>query len=325
MKVASILISPVLIILLLVSSCKKDEALPESDYFVYEYYNDSQPEISITPIQLSGKVVVGQASAFDNGSDVIISIEGVRLQDDVSNYAITKFIIDEDKGNGYMNQFEFGSNSSSIKTDIVTVLVLDMSSSLEHIADDLKSYAKDFASTVVNMSPNSQVAVVFFSSRSAIYPSGFYNSENIQGLLNLIDSFSDYQNKTALFEATLAGIELLNSVNFDGEKSLVVFTDGGDNDSNNPSIQKSTIDESTVNRFSIGLKGEDFVNSDLEFISSSKSQYVVADNESDLSDIFKKITRGVVSVYSLEYSRSNQKLNIDEKIRIRVSMEEDAI
>ena len=278
-------------------SCKQDEPFePEvvfqnttEEYLVYDYYNEGPPTISPTPVERSENVQVGLAEVIDDGNDAIITIRGLRVQSPDFSYEVDRFIIDEDDGNGYMNQFEFGADASSIQTDIASVLVLDMSSSLESIINDLKAYAKEYARAVVNSSPNSLVAVVFFSSRNAIEATNFVNADNIGALETLIDEFSNYQNKTALFEATNTAMNLISSLYFDGEKSVVVFTDGGDNDSNNPSSQLQTIQTSGINTFAIGLKGQDFVDADLSAIASNESQYIVADSEADLESIFRLV------------------------------------
>ena len=118
----------------------------------------------------------------DNGVDIVIP--GVRIRTESSNYEITRIKIEE-KAAGeecFILQNEFNNAQSSFQTDIATVLVLDMSSSLSENIEELKEYAKNFATTVVNSSDNSQVAVVFFSDRDAILSTGFYTSSNIQQL-----------------------------------------------------------------------------------------------------------------------------------------------
>jgi len=194
---------------------------------------------------------------------------------------------------------------------------------LSRVINDLKTYAKEYAQTVVNSSPNSKVAVVFFSSRSAIQTTRFFDSTTIGELDDIITNFTNYQNRTALYEATKVGINLLEGESFGGEKSLVVFTDGGDNDSNNPSQLKSEIQRSKIeNRFAIGLKGADFRQEDLEAVGSST---FIANDDSSLRDVFKIVGRGVISVYTIQYKRSTQSLSPGEQIKLRFSMTTKAI
>ncbi|MEO1517542.1 MAG: vWA domain-containing protein [Bacteroidota bacterium] len=299
--------------------------LNADEFLTYDYNNFSGPSVSSTPIDASKNVTSGPASVRQSGNDVIISIPGIRVRTDDHNYRVTDFAVDENKGTCFQTQSEFGSATTSVKTDILSVLVLDMSTSLESIIDDLKRYAKEYASTIVSSSDNSQVAVVFFSSRSAIEVTPFYGASDIASLHGEIDAFQDYQKRTALFQATQRAIELVENTQFNGEKSLVVFTDGGDNDSNNPTALKSLIESSSVNRFAIGLRGDDFRESDLNAIPTTLTNRVIANDASSLEQIFKTVTRGVISVYQIEYARSDQELGSNETIEVRFKMKTEKI
>ena len=131
--------------------------------------------------------------------------------------------------------------------------------------------------------------------------------------------FSNYQERTALYEAVQTGIELLEDLDFDGIKSLVAFTDGGDNDSNNPSALLNQINSSNIEKFAIGLRGTDFQESGLEAIVNEASNFVVADNIIALERIFRIVAKGVVSIYEIRYTRSDQLLSEEEQIEIRFS------
>lgn len=321
-------------VLFLLMSCGKDDngrsdcsAAAGKHYLIYDYFNEGAPTITADPVEVTNEVFYGSASAKEVGNEVVITIPGLRVRTETTNYEVVRFQIDEKIAgdNCFVTQSEFDADSSSFKTDIASVLVLDMSTSVSGIINNLKTYAKEYANTVVNSSDNSKVAVVFFSSRDAIESTRFYSSANINQLHALIDEFTNYQERTALYQATMVGIELLNNEPFDGEKSLVVFTDGGDNDSNNPTQLVQQINASTTNRFAIGLRGSDFRENNLSSIVSSKGNMVVAETSADLQKVFRIAGRGVISVYELQYRRSDQLLNADEAIQIRVSMETRAI
>ncbi len=292
---------------------------------VYEYDNSSiflQPGADLS--DQSKFISVDSASAVNIGQNTIrISLNGVRVQSNRNNFEIKKVIISEREKGGrkWEQQSEFSLNTSASKTDIASVLVLDMSTSLGGVVDNLKKYAKRFAHTIVEGTPNSKVAVIFFSTRSSIQSSIFYDATNIGLLDALIDGYSNYQDRTALFEATKTGLDLLDGLSFQGSKSLVVFTDGGDNDSNNPDNLKSTIGSSGIERFTIGLKGSDFDKDDLESIASDKGNSIVAKKESDLDDVFSQITKQVVSIYHIEYDRSDQILNKPIEILFEVELD----
>jgi len=299
------------------------------EYLTFTYYNQrgTNPVIRKT-LDNSQHITNETPYATINANDALITIPGIRIRTADRNFEIDSIKVEEtvstsDNPNCFTHSSEFDNSSSSFKTDILSVLVLDMSTSLSRVINDLKTYAKEYAQTVVNSSPNSKVAVVFFSSRSAIQTTRFFDSTTIGELDDIITNFTNYQNRTALYEATKVGINLLEGESFGGEKSLVVFTDGGDNDSNNPSQLKSEIQRSKIeNRFAIGLKGADFRQEDLEAVGSST---FIANDDSSLRDVFKIVGRGVISVYTIQYKRSTQSLSPGEQIKLRFSMTTKAI
>ncbi len=317
-----------IVTIVLIGACRKLEKFPlwvgGKEMLVYEYAHSSSLSPGVELKEQSKFISVDSASATDIGQNTIrISLNGVRVQSSRNNFEIEKVIISErEKGNRkWEQQSEFSLNTSASKTDIASVLVLDMSTSLGNVVDDLKKYAKTFAHTVVDGTINSKVAVIFFSTRSAIQSTIFYDASNISQLDALIDGYTNYQDRTALFEATKAGIDMLDGLTFQGSKSLVVFTDGGDNDSNNPDNLKSAIGNSSISRYAIGLKGADFDKDDLDAVASDKGNSVVAKKEKDLGDVFSQITKQVVSVYHIEYNRSDQILNNPLEILFEVELD----
>jgi hypothetical protein len=293
----------------------------------YEYFNTGTPSLTEMPVEQDGNIFFEAAFTQEvpNGVDVVIP--GVRIRTEDSNFEITRIKIEEKaiNDNCFVTQNEFNNAQSSFQTDIATVLVLDMSTSLSGNIESLKDYAKNFANTVVNSSDESTVAVVFFSDRDAIQSTRFYTSEDIQLLDFIIDNFNNFQQRTALYQAVETGIELLEGLDFEGIKSLVAFTDGGDNDSNNPTELLDQITSSDIEKFAIGLRGTDFQASGLEAIVNQASNFVVADNIIALENIFRIVAKGVVSVYEIRYTRSDQLLSEEEKIEIRFSFDAERI
>lgn len=284
------------------------------EYFEFDYHNPGTPVIDPQIISSSDFITVDIPSAIDDGTNALITFPGIRIQTETHNYTVEEFRISED---GFIWS-EPNSSNQFVKTSIASVLVLDMSSSVVSIFTELRQYALDFADDVVNSSDGSKVAVILFAGRNNIYRSPFYESSDVGNLATFIDTNVNHENKTALYEATEDAIQLLASDTFDGDKSILIFTDGGDNDSNNPTSIINAIQASDVNRFTIGLRGADFIENNLSQLSSHSSQHVVAESASDLEDIFRIIGLGVVSVYQLTYERSNQLLSSSEKIRIKV-------
>jgi hypothetical protein len=311
---------------LLNTSCEKNPLwVGEKEFFTVKYKNQyGTPNVSSKPWSNSPFISVNQITTRNNGNGVVqIIAEGIRIQSESKNYEIDTVTIFEKRGNKYIIQDEFNNLKTSKRTDIAAVLVLDMSTSLGDLVSKLKEYAKSFVEKVVLSTPNSKVAVVFFSGKNDIQETRFFGSGDY-GLLNtLIDNYSNYQSRTALFEATNRGLTLLNNLNFNGSKALVVFTDGGDNDSNNPEKLEKTIQESAHLRISIGLKGKDLNKDNIESIADSKSNAIIANKSEQLENIFETVAKQVVSVYSIVYNRSDQITS--EEIEIKFEIEVDKI
>lgn len=294
----------------------------------FSYYNEFDTGPSISSFAVSnGDITYNTPRAELRNDTVQIVVPGIRVQSDRHNYEITAFRIEESDGieSCFKTQSEFNQQNSNFKTDIAAVLVLDMSASLSSEVDQLKSYAKDFAQTIVDSSDGSKVAIVFFSSQLSIQTTDFFTRENIDDLKTRIDNFTDYQDRTALYYATAVGISMLDTLEFNGARSLVAFTDGGDNDSDNPSNLIAYIQRLGISVFSIGLNGEDFDQPKLERIATNGIEPVIANDISDLEDVFKRVGRGIISVYEVVYNRSAQLLSFEEEIDIRFSFEIERI
>jgi len=296
------------LLLIGLTTCQKNPLwVGNKEFFTVSYTNSTSPRVSSSPINESPFIEVGKISATNTGAGAVqIKAEGVRIQSKYNNFEIDTVLIYEKDKNRFKIQDEFNSISSSKKTDIAAVLVLDMSTSLSSLVNNLKEYAKSFVDKVVSSTPNSKVAIVFFSGKDDITSTAFYDNTNASVLKTLIDEFDNYQKRTALFKATSTGIEMLDKLNFTGSKALVVFTDGGDNDSNNPETLKSNIAQSEYLRISIGLKGDDFDKDDIESIASTKQYSIVAKKQEDLEGIFETVARQIISVYTIIYERSDQ-------------------
>lgn len=321
------LLTIVVLISITFSACQKNPlwvGKKEFTTYQYRYMESGGPEISEDPSNQSPFVEVGNAKAIQAGEDnVVITLDGIRVSSNQSNFIINEITISENDGNGWDVQNEFSSinTSTDVAVDVAAVLVLDMSSSLVDLIPDVKTYAKGFIDRIVEGTPGSKVAVIFFSSKSAIYQTEFYSADNADILKAEIDDFNNSTDRTALFDATQKGILMLdNLVDFEGSKALVVFTDGGDNDTDNPSSVKGNIEDNEYFRICIGLEGNDFDKSDLKTIASTKNNYIIVKEDDDLEDAFKSVAGQVSSVYKIEYERSGQLLEnfIDIKFEYKV-------
>ncbi len=305
-----------LAVTLLFTSCQKNPFwVGKQEYFTVEYSNSGFPRVT-EPIDASPFVTVDNMDVRNLGNGTVeVIANGVRIESAFSKFEITDINIFEKDGSRFEEQFEFTETPSNSKNDIAVVLVLDMSTSLEDLVNDLKSYAKDFIDQVVASTPGSRVAVVFFSDRDKIQATPFFGASNVGVLKTLVDNYTDYQPRTAVFEAVSTGISILNTFNFVGSKALVVFTDGGDNASDNKDLLKSQIANSPYLRIAIGLKGNDFRKNELEDLADSRANTLIVTDRAGLQKAFDEVGKQVVSVYRIVYERSDQLLSSPIQIK----------
>jgi hypothetical protein len=295
------------------SSCEKNPLwVGQSEFLTYKYSNNSVgglPTISDLPISKSPFIEVGGAEAINIGTNTVkIKLNGIQVQSRFRNFDISEINVyerDYVEGGKFKEQSEF-DNSFKSNNDVALVLALDMSTSLASLTNNVKQYASNFIDEVFSKSDSSIISVLFFSARTTIYQTEFYTRDNSAELKNEINSYSNFDSRTALFDATLGAINSLTSANFEGSKAVVVFTDGGDNDSADPTLTLNEIENSKILRFCIGLKGEDLNKEDLKAIASSKKNYVLAKEKDDLEKVFDEVSEMLSNVYSVSYFRSNQ-------------------
>ncbi|MCC7299220.1 MAG: VWA domain-containing protein [Bacteroidia bacterium] len=275
----------------------------------------SGPTFKIT--SSSGMIVYDEKSvkATNLGNGTIrISIDGVRSKYKIP-HELDTVKVQEKIDSKWKKQDEFQNNVSKFKSAVSAVLVLDISSSIGDNIDNVKQYAKDFITEIYNANQNSEIAVIMFSKNVAA--SSFYKYANRQQLINFIDNNKNYEDRTTLYEACNQGITLLNANNNNKVKAEIIFTDGGDNNTDNPETVLKAIQASTISRYAIGVDGTDFDKQALKDI-CTEDNWVKARNYDNLKKVFKEVSYLVSNVYRIEYDRSDQTLENAIDIRFKV-------
>jgi hypothetical protein len=106
-----------------------------------------------------------------------------------------------------------------------------------------------------------------------------------------------------------------------GVKTIITFTDGGDNNSDNPQSMVTDIQDSKILRFAIGVKGKDYDKNALKDIASSNKYVTVAKNYKNLENAFNDVAGLVSNVYRIRYLRSDQKLDDALQIKFKFQLE----
>lgn len=292
------------------------------------YLSYSKPSSASAPVVSLKKVTsfVDETglniSAELTANDLIrINLKGVKVRGKKFPYTIENFSVTECSddlfecnGKDWIDQSEFTSGSEVKKSAMSVILVLDMSQSIGNNITKLKSYAKTFITDLLQSNPDSEVGLILFSKNYTFYP--FKKGDELSALLTAIDQYTDYQPQTQLYGSVQEGLnQLQNGIH--ENKVLVAFTDGGDNATDNPGAVVSSIGNSNIPRYSIGIKGDDFRRDVLQNVASNKTNIVVAKDYDDLSNVFSEINGLINSVYDIEYLRSAQVLPDDIYIRFK--------
>ena len=143
----------------------------------------------------------------------------------------------------------------------------------------------------------------------AIDTLGFFDAGGLANINSFIDNYTNYGSRTTLYGACQVGINMLDAFSQKGVKTLIVFTDGGDNNTNNPQSVLSSIQSNSYPKYAIGLDGKDFRKDNLKQIASSSDNLFVAKNISDLKTAFDEVSNLVSTIYKFSYLRSKQTLD----------------
>lgn len=317
--------------ILLISSCEKINLKKTRKETVdYELRHTNNGMASISSSGSSNNITFNASpSISESANSLDIEFSGIRIQTQFRNFKISEdsdaieILEKNDKGRWKPVSVESQKDLSASAASLASVLVLDMSSSVSPILSDLKVYAKQYIDDIVTRSEDSKIAVVYFSGIDNIGQTAFYDASNIGQLKSIIDTLTADEDATALFKATEVGVTKLQGLNWDGEKALVVFTDGEDTNTSNEENSISTINSATdITRAVIALEGDDFNGySDIEKIVSDPRYCKLAKSEEDLKDVFNRVARSITSVYSISYKRSI-KLSPDAvQLRLKIKAE----
>lgn len=320
------------VLALLLTSCGKNGADPKNpksrDFELYiDFWNtqSNNPQITFDAVNSSPEVKIDFSKTFagiavpPNYTNVII--DNVRIIDNNNiNYQINKITAYEwrEDINDWKIDVEFTMNYTQVQ-DLMVMMVLDASVSLGEDFGKVKHYASSFITNVLAEIPNARIGVIDFSDRINSFPP----TNNKVALQNYIASIQQGP-FTSLYEAVNMGITMLESATAEG-KTLLVFTDGTDNNSDpefTPAFLLDKLDNSTstisINSFTIGLQGNGGVDKPvLEALAANGGSAAFPKNIDELGQVFEKFSSSIANVYNLTYVRNQQVIPVSDKRKLR--------
>ena len=269
--------------LIALSSCGKDDDIPlrpSTDNFVRLKTLDvdvlppfRQVRVLFQALDFDGRGVAGlmaeDLNVFEN--DNLVGLEGeVRLAPD------------------------------SIPYQLKTVLVLDISKSVEGQVDKIKNACR---SLIAQKLPNQEIAIYTFDSKVNRILSFTKDESLLYAALDLIPE-TGLIGSTNLYEAIIEAAdewEDIYTVNTLIDGSMVVFTDGRHNA--NPSIELSQAVAATEGKkvFIAALNGNDLDEVALKQIARTTDRYFQADDIASLEKLFSDIQAEILSISQSVY------------------------
>jgi Ca-activated chloride channel family protein len=275
---------------------------------------NSSPEVKIDFTKTFAGVAV--PPKFTN-----VIIDNVRIIDQNNvNYQIDKITAYEYKEDikDWKEDVEFTCNYTQVQ-DLAVMMVLDASASLGDDFAKVKQYASNFITAVLNDIPDARIGVIDFSDEIHSFPP----TNNKVALQNYIADIKQGP-FTSLYEAVNMGIDMLDNMTAEG-KTLLVFTDGTDNNSNpefTPQYLLDRLDNPTggirINSFTIGLEGNGGVDKPvLEDLAANNGVAAFPKNIDELGKVFVKFSSSIANVYNLTYVRNQQVIPDTAKRKLR--------
>jgi len=310
---------------------------PNSDAIIYaEFTNDGtlqnlELDESLTsgPIQIENEVTFTiDGSRFNFEFSGVTFIQGETVFE-IDNITSQRF----DENEWQQDSENFLDFEPSKSLDIA--LVLDVSSSLGQNLQDIKTSAISVLSQIFDNNTNAKVAIVKFS-RGHIATQLSSNQFELQQFISQNTEYNDLelgggiytlenQNETALYEAMLAGINILQNSNSRGQ-GLITFTDGANNFQFNPqnsdrSIVIDALNSSEIRSYTVGFVGNaDEVNDQALIELAINGNFSKPTSINELNEVFTVFSNSVGAVYDLIYDTNNAPFNGQKPYRFLIDL-----
>jgi len=204
------------------------------------------------------------------------------------------------------------SSAESLDVPRNIVLVLDNSYSMEE-RNAVKDLLAGVGELLKTIRPIDRVQVVVFDSKQIVKVAGrelrvqtFSSSQpaELQDFLNKAYSVNNLTAKTVLYEAMLAGLDLINKMPAGEPRFMVVFSDGEDLNSSykREDVLKAAQGMESFNAYAIdymqGVETDKFL---ARFAGENRGQIWKAETESNLVDIFQSVASRMQYYYVVNY------------------------
>ncbi|HFA51934.1 MAG TPA: VWA domain-containing protein [Bacteroidetes bacterium] len=283
MKAISFFSKSLLALLLVAAvSCNKDDDFIPAD--LSEFFRLKSFEVAVEPESRTVKVLFQVTDYYDKGAAALDKND---------------FIVTENNGN-IDSEADLRVGRSSIPFSLRTVLLLDITRSVEGLVPQIKSAAK---SLIQQKLPEQEIAIYTFDAGTVEVQSF---SKEKEALLNAVDGIPEtgLVNSTNLYGAVIDVADLWeDNYSIDGivDGSLIIFTDGRHNAT--PAIKLSDALDALGNRraYVAALNSPDLDEGALQSLAKISDRYFKADDIAGLGQMFLDIQNEIQSLSSSIY------------------------
>jgi hypothetical protein len=295
---------------------------PTADAIIYaNFSNDGTNQVlSLDQSQTSGPIdIENQVTFLADGSRFKFTFSGVTFTEGNAIYEVEEIISQRNlEGDWQQDSENFLDPSLTKSLDIV--LVLDVSSSLGQSLSAVKNSAIVVLNQIFTNNANTKVAVVKFS-RGHVASQLSSNFSQLSQFVNQTTMYTDTilgggtyplenKNETALYEAMLEGISILQSSNARGQ-GLITFTDGANNFQFDPvnenrSVVISALNNSQIRSYTVGFIGNaNEINETALDELAVNGSFSSPSSIDELDDVFTLFSNSIGAVYDLTYDTNN--------------------
>ncbi|MCF8245433.1 MAG: VWA domain-containing protein [Saprospiraceae bacterium] len=262
--------------------CQKDDDTLPSD--LSKFYRLKTFEVGVVPAQRTVQVLF-QVSDYDGKG--------------VSSLTEDDFIVTENNGK-IDSEADLRVGISSIPFELKTVLLLDITRSVEGFVPQIKAAAR---SLVESKMPDQQIAIYTFDADTKQVKAF---SKNKQELLNAIDGIPETSlvNSTNLYGAVIDVANLwVDNYTIDGivDGSMVIFTDGRHNASQNVTLAMAKSALGTRRAYVAALASPDLDEAALKSLANDPDRYFKAEDTAGLEQMFIDIQAEIQSLSNSIY------------------------
>ncbi len=272
-----------LLLLLLVSvSCNKDDDFLPSD--LSNFYRLNSFEVGVVPESRTVQVLFQVKDYYEKG---------------VSSLTESDFIVTENNGN-IDSEADLRVGRSSIPFSLRTVLLLDITRSVEGLIPQIKSAARTL---IQQKLPEQEIAIYTFDSKT-VERQVF--TTNKQELINAIDALpeSGLVNSTNLYGGVIDVADLWeDNYTIDGivDGSLIIFTDGRHNASQTVTLNDALNALGNRRAYVAALQSNDLDEGALQSLAKDRDRYFKADDVAGLEQMFVDIQSDIQALSSSIY------------------------